>query len=88
MLYTDTDLFVLHFTVDNLSKEINSRPQLQNTFNFSEIKHSHISQLRSPGGEVHFGEFGFFKNKTKRDQIGEFVALRLKMYSFTVCRAT
>ena len=45
MLYTDTDSFFLHLTVDNLAKEINARLQLRNAFDFSEIEHIYISQL-------------------------------------------
>ena len=88
MLYTDTDSFFLHFFVDNLATEINARPQLRDAFDFSEIEHTHLSQLRSSGADVHGGEVGYFKDETKGDPIVEFVALRPKMYSFTVCRAT
>ena len=88
MLYTDTDSFFLHFFVDDLAKEINSRPQLRDAFDFSEIEHTHLSQLRGPNGDIHGGEVGYFKDETKGDPIVEFVGLRIRMYSFTVCRAT
>ena len=88
MLYTDTDSFFLQFFVDDLAKEINSRPQLRDAFDFSEIEHTHLSQLRGSIADVHGGEVGYFKDETKGDPIVEFVGLRPKMYSFTVCRAT
>ena len=88
MLYTDTDSFLLHFYVDNLAKEINARPKLRDAFDFSEIEHTHFSQLRGPGADVHGGEVGYFKDESTGDPIVEFVGLRPKMYSFTVCRAT
>ena len=88
MLYTDTDSFFLQFFVDDLAKEINSRPLLRDAFDFSEIEPTHLSQLRGIKIDVHGGEVGYFKDETKGDPIVEFVGLRPKMYSFTVCRAT
>ena len=80
LLYTNTDSFFLYFTVDNLTQTINARSQLRIAFDFSEIEHTHNSQLRGPGDKVHGGEVGLFKGETKGDPIVEFVALRLKMY--------
>ena len=88
MLYTDTDLFFLHFFVDNLAKEINARLQLRDAFDFSEIEHTNLSMLHGQGTDVQGGEVSYFKDETKGDPIVEFDALRQKMYSFTVCRAT
>ena len=45
MLYTDTDSFFLHFFVEDLAKEINSRPHLRDAFDFSEISNGHLSNL-------------------------------------------
>ena len=87
MLYTDTDSFFLQFYVDDLAKEINLRPDLRDAFDFSEIEHTHLSLLCGPEEEIHGGEVGYFKDETKGDPIVEFVGLRPKMYSFTVCRA-
>ena len=88
MLYTDTDSFFLQFYVDDLAKEINSRPQLRDAFDFSEIEQTHLSHLSGPIADVHGGEVGYFKNETKGDSIVKFVALRPKIYSFTVSCAT
>ena len=87
MLYTDTDSFFLHFFVEDLPKEIKARPQLVDAFNFSEISSGHYSNLGSVGGNHHAGEVGYFKGEKKGDPIIEFVGLRPKMYSFTVCHA-
>ena len=88
MLCTDTESFFLQFFVDDLAKEINSRPPFRDAFNFSEIEHTHLSQLRGPIADVHGGNVGYFKDATKGNPIVEFVGLRPKMYSFTLCRAT
>ena len=45
MLYTDTDSFFRYFFVEDLAKEINSRPHLRNAFDFSEIGNGHLSNL-------------------------------------------
>ena len=86
MLYTDTDSFFLHFFVEDLEKEINARPQLRDAFDFSEISPGHLSNLGSAGGGLHAGEVGYFKDETKGDPIVDYVGLRPKMYSFTVCK--
>ena len=88
MLYTDTDSFFLHFFVDDLTKEINERPHLRDAFYFSEISNGHLSNLESGNAGLHAGEVGFFKDETKGNPIVEFVGLRPKMYSFTVCDAS
>ena len=88
MFYTDTDSFFLQFFVDDLVKEINLHLQLRDAFVFSEIEHTHYSQLCGPIANVHGCEVGYFKDETKGDPIVEFVGLRPKMYSFTVCSAT
>ena len=87
-MYTDTDSFFLQFFIVDLAKEILSPSQLWDVFDFSEIEHTHISQLSDPRADVHGDEVGDFKDETKGDPIVEFVGLRLKMYLFTVCRDT
>ena len=42
MLYSDTDLFFLHFFVEDLAKEINERPHLRDAFDFSEISNGNL----------------------------------------------
>ena len=84
MLYTDTDFFFLHFFVNDLAKEINARPHLRDTFDFSEISPNHVSNLGRGGAELHAGEVWYFKDETKGDPIVEFVGLRPKMYLFTM----
>ena len=88
MLYTDTDSFFLHFFVEDLAKEINARLHLRDAFDFSEISPGHLSNLGRAGAGLHAGEVGYFKDETKGDTIVEFVGLRPKMYSFTVCEAS
>ena len=88
MLYTDSDSYFLHFFVEDLANEIKARPHLQDAFDFSEISPGHLSNLRRAGAGLHAGEVGYFKDKTKGDPIVEFVGLRPKMYSFTVCDAS
>ena len=48
----------------------------------------HLSDLGRFCGDYHAGEVGYFKDETKGDPIIEFVGLRPKMYSFTVCEAS
>ena len=87
MLYTDTDSFFLHFFVEDLAKEIKARPKLYDVLDFTEFSPGHLSNLGIVGGNHHAGEVGYFKDETKGDPIIEFVGLRPKMYSFTVCHA-
>ena len=87
MLYTDTDSFFLYFFVEDLAKYINARPYLRNAFDFSEISTGHLSNLGRGNADLHAGEVGYFKDETKGNPIIEFVGLRPKMYSFTVCDA-
>ena len=88
MLHTDTDSFFLHFFVEDLANEINARPHLRDVFNFSEISNGHLSNLGRGNADLHAGEVGYFKDETKNNPIIEFVRLRFKMYSFTVCDAS
>ena len=61
--------------------------RIRNAFDFSEISPHHLSQLGTTD-DKHAGQIGYFKDKCKGDPIIEFVALRLKMYSFTVCETS
>ena len=88
MLYTDTDSFFLHFFVEDLAKKINARPHLRDAFDFSEISNGHLSNLGRGNADLHGGEVGYFKDETKGNPMGEFVHLRPKMDSFTVCDAS
>ena len=88
MMYNETDSFFLHFFVDELAKEINSRFHLRDAFNFSEISNGHLSTLGRGNADLHAGVFGFLKDETKSNQIVEFVGIRPKTYSFTVCHAS
>ena len=88
MLNTETDSLFLYFFVENLAKEIISRPHLRNAFDFSEISNGHLSKLGRGNADLHAGEVGYFKNETKGNPIVEFIGLRSKMYSFTVCDAS
>ena len=86
MLYTDTDSFFLQFFVEDLAEEINSRAELRAAFDFSEIPLGHRIGLGCPD-DPNGGVVGYFKDECKGDPIVEFVGLRPKMYSFTVCAA-
>ena len=88
MLYTDIDSFVFHFFVEDLAKEIDSRPYLRDAFNFSEISNGNLSHLGHWNASLHAGEVGYFNDETKSNLIVELVGLRPKMYSFTVCDAS
>ena len=87
MLYTDTDSFFLQFFVDDLTKEINARPQVRDVFDFSEIRRGHISNLARSHAQLQAGEDGYFKDECKGDPIVKFVGLQPKMYSFKVIEA-
>ena len=88
MLYTDTNSFFLHFFVEDLAKEIYARPHLRDAYDFSEIYPGHLSNLGRAGAGLHAGKVGYFKDETKGYPIVEFVGLRAKMYSFTVCEVS
>ena len=87
-MYNETDSFFLHFFVDDLAKEINSRFHLRDAFNFSEIRNGHLSNLGRGNADLHAGVVGFLKDETKSNQIVEFVGMRPKRYSFIVCHAS
>ena len=88
LLSTDTYSFFLQFYVNDLAREINSRSQLRDAFDFSEIEHTHLLHLHGKTDDAYGGEVGYFKDETNGDPIVEFIGLRPKMFSFTVCRTT
>ena len=88
ILYTDTDSFFFHFFVKDLAKEINAHPHLPDVFDFSEISNDHVYNLGRNNADLHAGEVGYLKDETKSKPLVEFVSLRPKMYSFTVCDAS
>ena len=88
MLYTDTDSFVFHLFVEDLTKEINARPHLRDAFDFSEISNGQLSNLGRGNAYLHEGEVGYFNDETKGNPIVGFVGLRPKMYSLTMCDAS
>ena len=74
--------------MEDLAKVINSRPHLRNAFDLSEIYNGHLSNLGRGNGDLQAGDVGYFKDETKGNPIVEFIGLRTKMYSFTVCDAS
>ena len=84
MLYTDTDSFFLQFFVDDLKQALVSKRGVLDAFDFSEVPPNHLSRLHS---DAQAGEVGYFKDECKGSPIVEFVALKPKMYSFTVMDA-
>ena len=74
--------------MEDLANEINVRHHLRDAFDFSEISNGHLSNLGRGNANLHAGEVGYFKDETKGNPIVEFVGLRPKMYSFTVCDAS
>ena len=73
--------------MEDLAKEINSRPHLRDALDFSEISNGHLSNLGRGHADFNAGEVGYFKEETKGNPIVVFVGLRPKRYSFTVCDA-
>ena len=86
--FTRTPTRFFHFFVEDLAKEINSRPHLRDAFDFSEISNKHLSNLGRGNANLHAGEVGYFKDEIKENPIVEFVGLRPKVYSFTLCDAS
>ena len=84
MLYTDTDSFFLQFFVDDLKQALASKRGVLDAFDFSDVSPGHPSRLHS---DSHAGEVGYFKDECQGHPIVKFVALRQKMYLFTVMDA-
>ena len=60
MLYIDTDSFFLQLYVEDL-KEIETRPQIRDAFDFSKISPGHISNLARSNAQLYAGDIGNFK---------------------------
>ena len=88
MLYMDTDSFCLHIFVEDLAQEIILRPQFRDAFDCSEINNGQLSNLKRENANLHAEEVGYLMDETKGNQIVEFVGLRPKIYSLTVCDAS
>ena len=87
MLNTDTDSFSFHFFVKDITKEINSRPHFRDNFEFSKIGNGQLLNLGRENANVHVREVGYFKDEIKGNSLVDFVDLRPKIYSITLCDA-
>ena len=67
---------------------INARPQLRDTFEFSEISPNYFFNIGGNNSLLHAGKVGYLTDQTKGDPIVEFVGLVPKMYSFIMCDAS
>lgn len=85
-LYTDNDSLTLNIFVPDLYRELRYRPELREPFDFCKIPVDHPCGLGDPL-DPHADEVGYFKNEMKSDPIIGFIALKPKMYSFTLCNA-
>ena len=74
--------------MEDLAKEIISRPHLRDTFDFSEISNGDFYKLKRGNANLHAGKVVYFKDEIKGNPIFEFVGFRLKRYSFMVCDAS
>ena len=88
LLYTDTDSFIMQLFGDaqfdnDVYKEIKETPDLRGIFDLSNVPVAHPSELWSPD-DPNAAKLGFFKSETMMDPIVDIVALRPKMYSYTV----
>ena len=88
LLYTDTDSFIVQFFGDpaygnDVYKEMKENPDLFQIFDLSNVPAGHASGLGYPNDPL-ASKIGYFKSETKMDPIVELVALRPKMYSYTV----
>ena len=68
---------------DDVYKEILETDQINQIFDFSNVPAGHASGLHKPD-DKNAARLGYFKSETKLNPIVEVVALRPKMYSFTV----
>ena len=64
------------------------RPNLRDVLDFSKISNGYLSNFGRGNANLHAGEVGNFKDETKGTPIVEFVGLRPKIFSFTVCDAS
>ena len=86
LLYTDTDSFYLHVTCEDFYKELIDVPALREWLDFSDILPNHPSGIGNVPN-VNAGVLGKFKDETAGNPIIEFVGLRPKMYSCSICEA-
>ena len=86
--FTQTPIFIIiHIFVKDLVKEINARLYFSDVFDFYIISIGHVFNFGLGNTYLHAGNVSYFKNEIKGNSIVEFVGLRPKMYSFTVCDA-
>ena len=83
LLYRNIDSLILQFFPADLYPEQLDPPQVSGIFDFSDIPANHSNFLTSPN-DLNKGQVGFFKDKKKGNSIIDFVAWKLKMYSFKV----
>ena len=91
MLYTDTDSFIIQLTGceefhNDVYEELDDVEQDFDMFDFSNVPEGHQSGLHDDDAP-NASKIGYFKSETNMDPIVEVVALRPKMYSYTVCDA-
>ena len=86
LLYTDTDSFYLHITCKDFYKELIDVPTLRYWMDLSDIPASNPSGIGNCTN-VNAGVLGKFKDETNGNPIVEFVGLRPKMYSYSICEA-
>ena len=84
LLYTDTDSFYLHVTCEDFYKELIDVPTLRFWMDFSDIPAYHPSGIGNCTN-LNAGVLGKFHDETNGNPIVEFVGLRPKMYSFSIC---
>ena len=77
MIYTDTDSFVYQIYTDDLYDDMT---KMKEYFDFSEMENKMFSEMSGHNKKIP----GKFKDETKGKPITEFVALKPKMYSYTV----
>ena len=86
LLYTDTASFYLHITCEDFYKELIDVSTLRYWINFSDIPANHSSGIGNCTN-VNAGVLGKLKDETNGNAIVEFVGLRPKMYSYSICEA-
>ena len=85
-LYRDTDSFYLHVECEDLYIELIDTKTLRNWIDFSDIPANHPSGIGNYT-TLNPDVLGKFKNKTYGNSIVEFVGLRPKLYSYSICEA-
>ena len=82
----DTDSFYLHVNCEDFYKELIDLLSRRYWINFSDIPASHQSGLGTYIN-LNAGVLGKCKDETKGNHIVEFVRLRFKMFSYSICEA-